>query len=178
MIGHCISKQKDDKHSANSLNGEYMMKLLYYELPTHTMQQRQNHTSSQLPPPPIDLYHGTLSALGKCRRMDLIMSLIHDMESNRIIQLDSMIDATPTKEYQLPLPDRTSYTTALTSAIRCKAYNESIQILQSMRQHEIYPNIFAYNQVLTCISNAGSKFEHQGDDRCQLTQQILNEMEE
>ena len=232
MIGQTISKQQqqqndkkndenvndddDDDKTSIVLDGEYIMQLLYYDLPKQTLQQQGQPQS----PPSIDLYHNTLSALGKCKRMDLIMKLIHDMESNHTIKLNrspiripysnddntqqqkqklklsqSQLELQSTllslsspsapdsiMEYQLPKPDLQSYTTALTAAIRSKAYNESIQILQRMKRNKIYPNILAYNQVLSCISNSGSMFGNIGrhkrsDERYHLTKQILKEME-
>ncbi len=222
MVGQTIPKQHTTSSSLSSsssttttiLNGEYMLQMLYHDLPLQTYRQQSNHqqqipsTIINIQPPPIDLYHNTLSALGKCKRMDLIMKLIHDMESNQIIQIDNAtitsrtpVDASSaqvsttastTLSYQLPNPDRTSYTTALTAAIRCKAYNESIYILQQMKNNQIYPNVLAYNQVLSCICNSGgviaaatatsctstnSNSDNKDNERVRLTKQILNEME-
>lgn len=218
MIGATIPKQQRlleeqqqqntvDRSSVAKMNkygielkGEYIVKLLYHDLPMKTFQCKKNiiqeDDGSQLSrnvlsPPSIDLYHNTLSALGKCRRMDLSMKIIQDMEANKIIELPytSSRLSSPSLEndksthieqqlytYQLPKPDRTAYATALTAAVRSKAYSESLQILQSMKQHKIYPNVLAYNQVLTCLSNSGSAFDTT-NERYELTNSILNEME-
>lgn len=225
MVGQTIPKQQKINTEQNTsstsiiLNGEYILQLLYYDLPKKTLQHQNGNVSpslhseeqQQLPQIPIDVYHSTLSALGKSKRMDLIMNVIHDMESNRLIKLNSTMntssasstssisDAANTNahiknneeqqlqssstssphaiEYQLPKPDQTSYSTAISAAMRCKAYNESIQILQHMKRNKAYPSILAYNQVLSCISNSGSMFSHGSDERYQLTKKILKELE-
>ena len=187
MIGQTIPKQQcmksnSSNHIANMMNGEYILQLLYYDLPMKTCIiptcENQNHPANKVyeqSSPPIDLYHNTVSALGKCRRMDLVMKVIHDMEHSTCIEIH--ISSNCSIKYVLPMPDATLYSTALTAAIRCKAYNESIHILQSMKQNNMNPSILAYNQVLSCISNAGSMFRDGTDERYHLTKKILNELE-
>lgn len=159
-ILNMISDQTQDESSVSSIK-----QIIHDNMPFHTRSR-----------PSLDIYHTALAAFGKCKRMDCIVELLDQMESNasivcRLCTGDNLDDS---KEYSfnLPSPDRMAYLTALTGSIRSKCPKDAMQILDRMRQQNIDPDKVVYNHILSSIAN--TKFE----GRTELTLKIWQEMED
>eukprot|EP00557_Chaetoceros_sp_GSL56_P010257 CAMPEP_0176483458 /NCGR_PEP_ID=MMETSP0200_2-20121128/3929_1 /TAXON_ID=947934 /ORGANISM="Chaetoceros sp., Strain GSL56" /LENGTH=703 /DNA_ID=CAMNT_0017879861 /DNA_START=237 /DNA_END=2345 /DNA_ORIENTATION=+ len=111
--------------------------------------------------PPMDVYHVTLSALGKCRQMDAILDLLNRMETQQTIthtvfqdnndmENQNVLDNLPWKH---PLPDRMAYLTALNSGIRCKSPVSSMEIMNRMKSRGMALDAVVYNHVLSSLAN-------------------------
>ena len=159
-ILNMISDQTQDESSVSSIK-----QIIHDDIPFHTRSC-----------PSLDIYHTALAAFGKCKRMDCIVELLDQMESNASIvcRLGTGDKLDDTKEYRfkIPSPDRMAYLTALTGSIRCKCPKYAMQILDRMRQQNIDPDKVVYNHILSSIAN--TKFE----GRTQLTLTIWQEMED
>lgn len=128
--------------------------------------------------PPMDIYHVTLSALGKCRQMDAILDLLNCMETQQTItsiiessENDGIHQDSTVGTYMHPLPDRMAYLAALNSSIRCKSPEASMEIMNRMKSRGMALDAVVYNHVLSSLANKKIK------ERYELVVNIWQEME-
>eukprot|EP00554_Chaetoceros_debilis_P010547 CAMPEP_0194109780 /NCGR_PEP_ID=MMETSP0150-20130528/9201_1 /TAXON_ID=122233 /ORGANISM="Chaetoceros debilis, Strain MM31A-1" /LENGTH=762 /DNA_ID=CAMNT_0038798819 /DNA_START=158 /DNA_END=2446 /DNA_ORIENTATION=+ len=166
------TKKGSDEESDSRQRRERILQYVHHDIPFHTNK-----------PPPIDVYHIALCALGKCRQMDSILLLLHEMEGSRSSS-NSTIDSTrsnirtvqtydgTTLKYSLPPPDRMAYLTALTGSTKCKTSHHSMEIMDLMKKRGVKPDKVVYNQVLSSLASTKS------NDRCELARRVWDQMEE
>ena len=154
-----------------------ILRHVYHDIPYYTKQ-----------PPPMDVYHCVMSALGKCRKIDSMLDLLSDLESEKSIiaqigdgdgdgdsirthPYTSTDNSTGTFQYNLPPPDRMAYLTVLTGSIRCKASHQSVEIMNRMMQKGMKPDKVVFNHVLSSLANTKT------EGRYETAKKIWVEME-
>jgi predicted GNAT family acetyltransferase len=137
---------------------EKIMEYVYNDIPFYTKM-----------PPPIDIYHVAISALGRGKKIRLVTKLIQDMRKNKDIKM--LCKDGSSLEYKFPTPDRMAYLTALTASTRNKASDISVMLLSNMSEQGIKPDRIAYTQVLASLAQCPSKF------RCDQSFKIWQDME-
>lgn len=122
---------------------ERILRFIYHDIPFHTKL-----------PPPIDIYHVAINALGKAKNMNLVMDMIADMKSKKFINI--VVEDGSSLEYNFPSPDRMVYLTAMTASVRSKSSDISVRLLKDMSDQGIKPDRVAYNQVLASLAQCPS----------------------
>jgi len=155
--------------STTENNPALILQILHDEIPKYNEH-----------PPPMDIYHATINALGRCKRMDLVQVLLQDMESSRtkIVKNNSCGSMGTPWEYNFPIPDRLAYLTAITASIRSKQPHYALNILRKMKEIEMCPDIISYNQVLASLAKSGGLHQNRVIERHIVALEILNEIED
>lgn len=159
MLGHTHTSER---------NATLILEMLHDDIPKYNDY-----------PPPMDMYHAVISALGRCKRMDLVETLLQDMESSRTNRVDeNSCGMKKTWEYDFPIPDRLAYLTAITASIRAKESHCALNILRKMQDLGMSPDVVSYNQVLASLAKSGDLRESKVIERHVIALEILNEMED
>jgi hypothetical protein len=137
MIGMLGTKKQHEK----------IMEYIYNDIPFYTKM-----------PPPIDIYHVAISALGRGKNMKSVMKLVQDMRNNEYIKM--VCNDGTSLEYRFPSPDRMVFLTALTASTRNKASDISVMLLSNMSEQGIKPDKIAYIQVLASLAQCPSKYRY------------------
>ncbi len=169
-----IPNMSPNSSSDNREKQKLILQYIYQDIPKYTKQA-----------PPIDVYHMALSSLGKCRQMDTILTMIHDMECNKLRCVSMNISEGGNEnenekgtmlEYNLPSPDRMAFMCALTGSIKCKSFHHSMELMNLMKDRQrqdkgMVLDKVIYKQVLSSLASTKT------NDRCEYAKHIWDQME-